>query len=168
MNKKTILLIGALLLITLWLVACSSATPTAASTPTMPPSTATVVPTVLATNTVKPSVPSSAFEMQSKSAGSVDIDVTPKVIQVGQPMAFEILMNTHSVDLSDDMTQIVILRDDQGKEYQPIAWEGQEPGGHHRGGIIKFAASASKPKYVELVIKGLAKVPERIFRWDLT
>jgi hypothetical protein len=65
------------------------------------------------------------------------------------------------------MTKVSLLRVDAGKEYKPIAWEGAGPGGHHREGKLKFAALTSKPKYVELVITGLAKVPERVFRWDL-
>lgn len=167
MNQKTILIIGTFLLLTLWLGACSSATPTIAPTPTKPPSTAAPVPTVLPNNAIKSSAPSSAFETQSQSAGSVDVDVTPKVLEVGQPLAFQIVMNTHSVDLGDDMTQITILRDETGKEYRPTTWEGQAPGGHHRSGLVKFDSLTVKPKFVELVIKGLAKIPERIFRWDL-
>lgn len=81
-------------------------------------------------------------------------------------MTFEIAMNTHSVDLGDDLTKIAILRDDAGKEYLPVAWDGPDGGGHHRSGNLQFGALSNKPKYVELVIKGLAEVPERVFRWD--
>jgi hypothetical protein len=163
MDKKSILQINIFALVALALAACSSiATPTTAPTPTNPPNTATVV---VPSNTTKSSA--SAFETKSNSGGSVDVAVTPQMLGVGQPLAFEIAMNTHSVDLSDDMTQIVTLRDDQGKEYTPTAWEGAGPGGHHRSGVIKFAALASKPKSIDLIIKGLAKVSERTFHWDL-
>lgn len=139
------------------LVACSNATPTTAPTPIV----------VAPSNAPQRSASSSAFETKNNSGGSVDVAVTPQQLDVGQPMAFEIVMNTHSVDLSDDMTQIIILRDDKGKEYNPTAWDGGEPGGHHRSGVIKFAALTSKSKSVDLVIKGLAKVSERTFHWDL-
>lgn len=155
MNRKSVFILSAMALLALLLAACSSATPTTAPTPTV------VVPS----NTDRPST--STFETKNNSGGSVDVAVTPQTLDVGQPMAFEIAMNTHSVDLSDDMTQIVTLRDDKGKEYTPTAWEGGGPGGHHRSGVIKFAALTSKPKSVELIIKGLAKVSERTFRWDL-
>ncbi len=115
---------------------------------------------------VQPSA--SAFETKSSSGGSVTVDVKPTALQVGQPIVFDIALNTHSVDLSDDLTKIAILRDDTGGEYKPTAWEGAGPGGHHREGALKFAALTRKPKYVELVIKGLATVPERVFRWDLS
>ena len=95
------------------------------------------------------------------------VDVTPMALELGKPIALEITMNTHSVDLGDDMTQIAIMRDDAGKEYKPTAWDGPDGGGHHRSGTLQFAALSNKPKYIELVIKGLAQVPERVFRWDL-
>ena len=76
-------------------------------------------------------------------------------------------MNTHSVELADEMTKVSILRDDSGNEYKPTAWEGAGPGGHHREGKLKFAAMTTQPKYIELVIKDLAKVAERSFRWEL-
>ena len=155
MNQKSIFIISALALVALSVAACSTATPTTAPTPTV------------AAPSRAPQSSASAFETKNNSGGSVDIAVTPETLEVGQPMAFEIAMNTHSVDLSDDMTQIVTLRDDQGKEYTPMAWEGAAAGGHHRNGVIKFAALTSKPKSVDLVIKGLAKVSERIFHWDL-
>jgi hypothetical protein len=97
----------------------------------------------------------------------VTVDVTPVALAVGAPAAFDVAMNTHSVDLTDDLTQTTVLRDDTGKEYQPIAWDGPGGGGHHRQGQLSFPALTGNPKYVELVIKGLAAVPERVFRWDL-
>lgn len=108
-----------------------------------------------------------AFETQSSAGGSVTVDVKPTTLMVGEPVVFDVAMNTHSVDLSDDMTKISTLRDDAGREYKPTAWDGPGGGGHHREGSIKFAALTSKPKYIELVIKGLAQVPERVFKWDL-
>ncbi len=139
------------------LAACSSS-----PTPTPPVSPASAASAKSAGKS------SSAFATKSNSGGSVDVEATPTALNVGEPMAFDIAMNTHSVDLSDDLTQMVILRDDTGKEYKPTAWEGGEPGGHHREGTLKFAALSGKPKFVELVIKGLAKIPERVFHWDLS
>lgn len=160
MNRKLVLLASILALVALLLAACgSAATPTPA--PTIAPATVQSKPT----NAPKSS--NAGLETKSNEGGGVTVDVTPTALEIGQPSAFEIVMNTHTVELDDDMTQIAILRDDAGKEYKPTAWEGQEPGGHHRGGMLKFASLTSKPRYVELVIKGLAKVPERVFRWDL-
>lgn len=156
MNTKLMLFGAGLALV---LAACNSAAaPTQAPTPTL---------TRAANTSTSAGKASSPFATKSNSGGSVDVEVTPTALNIGEPMAFDLAMNTHSVDLSDDMTQIAVLRDDAGKEYKPTAWEGGEPGGHHRAGVLKFAALTSKPKYLELVIKGLARVPERVFRWDL-
>ena len=146
MSLKIILLASTLMVT--WLVAtgCSAATPTATPAP--------------APNIVE-------FGTLSNSDGNVTVDAQLLDFQIGQPLVFEVAMNTHSVDLIDDMIKVSILRDDAGKAYRPTAWEGAEPGGHHREGKLKFAAMTTKPKYVELVIRDVAKVPERAFRWEL-
>jgi len=152
--NKPLILVAIVGLVALVLAGCTSAT------------TQTQVPT-LAPNAMSTGQSALPFATKSNSGGNVDVAVTPTALNIGEPMAFEIAMNTHSVDLSDDMTQIAILRDDAGKEYEPTAWDGGEPGGHHREGILKFTVLAGKPKSVELVIKGMAGVSERIFKWDL-
>lgn len=162
MDRKLILTSTLLVGVALLLAACSVAV---APTP-VPTQASTSAPTQSqGTSTARPKS-SEAFETKSNEGGGVTVEVTPSVLEVGKPIAFDIAMNTHSVDLSDDMTKIVILRDDAGKEYPPTAWEGPGGGGHHRSGTLKFAPLTSKPKFVELVVKGLAKVPERVFRWD--
>ena len=167
MNRKSMLLTSALALVALLLAACAGApTPTAVPAPTQAPA-ATKTATAASSSSQPAPVGSSAFETKSNSGGSVDVDVKPTALAVGEPVAFDVTMNTHSVELADDMTKIAILRDDAGKEYEATAWDGPGAGGHHREGVLKFAALTSKPKYVELVIKGLAKVPERIFKWEL-
>lgn len=162
MNQKLILLASVCTLIALVLTACSGGTtPTPAPAPTKAPAAAA---------NAQPATSSSGgggFETKSNDGGSVTVDVKPTALEVGKPIAFDVSMNTHSVDLSDDMTKITILRDEAGKEYKPTTWDGPGGGGHHREGILNFAALTNKPKFVELVIKGLAGVPERVFKWDL-
>lgn len=167
MNRKLALLMTILVLATLLLVACAGApTPTAAPVSTKAPTATSPAVSNLAASSASKSN-GAAFETQSNAGGSVTVDVKPATLIVGEPVVFDVAMNTHSVDLSDDMTKISILRDDAGQEYKPTAWDGPEGGGHHRSGSLKFAALATKSKYVELVIKGLAQVPERVFKWDL-
>ena len=166
MNRKLILFTSALALIVLLLAACAGApTPTAMPAPTRALTAASPVAGNPSTSSPKPDI--STFETKSSDGGSVTVDVKPTALVVGAPVAFDVAMNTHSVDLSDDMTKISILRDDSGKEYKPTTWDGPGGGGHHREGTLNFPSLTSKPKYVELVIKGLAKVPERVFKWDL-
>ena len=91
---------------------------------------------------------------------SVTVAVTPTDIKAGsKEWKFGVVMDTHSVELDQDMTKIAILVDDQGKEYQPINWEGPV-GGHHREGILIFNKITPIPKSLELkisVIDGAAK-----------
>lgn len=168
MTRKSGLLLSVLALVAFSLAACAGA-PTSTSAPTGQAPAASPAP-----NNASASIASTGgqpetqgFETKSNEGGSVTVAVKPTALAVGKPMEFDVAMNTHSVDLSDDLTRTAFLRDDAGKEYQPAGWDGPAGGGHHRSGTLKFPALAGKPKYVELVIKGLAKVPERVFRWDL-
>ncbi len=167
--RRPLIMFTSALLAVLLLGACAPA-----PTPTRPPAP-TQEPTATRTAASKPAAPTGSspkangatFETKSNEGGSVTVDVKPTALSVGEPVEFDIAMNTHSVDLSDDLTKIAILRDDSGKEYRPTAWEGPAGGGHHREGALMFPTLTNKPKYVELVIHGLAKVPERVFKWEL-
>ncbi|MBI5303873.1 MAG: hypothetical protein HY868_17180 [Chloroflexi bacterium] len=163
MSLKSILLAGVLMPTALILVACSGATPPTISAPPAP----TITAPTRASSTPSPATNAARFGALSNSGGSVTVDAQLLDFQLGQPLVFDVAMNTHSVELADDMTKVSILRDNAGKEYKPTGWEGAGPGGHHREGKLKFAAMTTKPQYVELVIKDLAKVPERAFRWEL-
>ena len=88
-------------------------------------------------------------------------DQLPVTIKI-TPVKFD----THSGSLDDDPTQIVVLTDDRGNAYKPIAWEGPGPGGHHREGVLVFNPVYPTPAYVELKIKNVGSIPERVFRWD--
>lgn len=108
-----------------------------------------------------------AFRSIANRGNGVTVDVKPMQFASGMPAKFEVYMNTHSVDLGVDLTTVSTLKDDQGKEYRPVSWEGDGPGGHHRSGVLEFPALEGTPKSVTLVIKDIAKVPERVFQWDL-
>jgi hypothetical protein len=108
------------------------------------------------------------FEPQSNSDQAVTVQVTPLNLPGGgETLDFEVAFNTHSVDLSFDPAAISVLRDDQGREYPAAGWEGSEAGGHHRSGVLKFAAPENTPAFVEVIIRDVAGVPERVFRWEL-
>jgi hypothetical protein len=108
-----------------------------------------------------------AYRSIASRSNGVTVDVKPMQFAAGKPAKFEVSMNTHSVDLSADLTAVSTLTDDQGKEYRPVGWEGDGPGGHHRSGVLEFPALEGTPKSVTLVIKDIASVPERVFQWEL-
>ncbi len=108
------------------------------------------------------------FESQLSNEKAVMVEVTPLNLPRGGPtFDFEVAFNTHSVDLSFDPAAISILRDDQGREYPAVAWEGAGPGGHHRSGVLRFEAPATATKFIEVIIHDVAGVPERVFQWNL-
>jgi hypothetical protein len=108
-----------------------------------------------------------AYSSLTSSEKSVTVDVRPIQLRPGQPAEFEVRMNTHSVDLSQDMVSVSTLMDEQGRNYQPVAWKGSGPGGHHRKGVLAFPVIDGSPKSVKLIIRDVADVPERTFEWKI-
>lgn len=108
--------------------------------------------------------------VQSNSGGAVTIDVEWLGERSGS-LAFDVAMNTHSVDLDQyDLGELAVLRDDEGNQYRPTLWR-SGPGGHHRKGTLTFplpdSLGSGKAKYLEMVIRGVAGVKERVLRWEL-
>lgn len=108
--------------------------------------------------------PSTTYETKTDERGSVTVEVKP--IELSPSAAewlFEVALDTHSVELDDDMAANAFLVDGEGKEYQVIVWDGDPPGGHHRKGILMFQ-SFSQIDVVQLKIRGIGGT-ERIFEW---
>lgn len=109
-----------------------------------------------------------AFQTQSNDEKAVTVEVTPlNLPQGGSTMDFEVVFDTHSVDLGFDPVAISLLRDDAGREYPATEWQGDGPGGHHRSGTLRFKVPDEVSDSVEVVIRNVAGVPERVFRWNL-
>ncbi len=109
-----------------------------------------------------------AFPAQVSEGGRVVVEVMP--LNLDQPettLHFQVAMNTHSVELDYDLTRLALLRTDQGDEVKPLRWEGSR-GGHHVNGVLYFpAVELDNAQWVEVVIRDVAGIPERVFRWDL-
>lgn len=109
-----------------------------------------------------------AQKWETKTDDQANVNVVATPLDLSPQSAgwkFDIGMNTHSVELDQDMTKSVVLIDDQGKEYKPLAWEGPT-GGHHREGTLSFSPIKPAPKSVELKITGIANTV-RTFIWQL-
>jgi len=114
------------------------------------------------------------FPARVSDAGRVVVEVTP--LNLGQSedtsvdstgLHFQVAMNTHSVELDHDLTRLAVLRTDQGDEISPLRWDGAR-GGHHVNGTLYFpAVELNGVRWVEIVIRDVDGVPERVFRWDL-
>ncbi|HZQ14143.1 MAG TPA: hypothetical protein VFB31_15160 [Pseudolabrys sp.] len=117
---------------------------------------------------IDPAWSAPALTAQTSDQAGVRVVVTPKTLGAGVKVwEFDIVMDTHTKTLNENLVQVAALVDDAGRRYAPIAWQGDAPGGHHRKGILQFSAPAEMPKSVELQISGVAGVESRAFRWDL-
>ncbi len=106
----------------------------------------------------------------SSAVGEVTIDVEWQGEENGS-LVFHVAMNTHSVNLDQyDLGELAVLRDDEGKEYGPASWDSAS-GGHHRQGTLTFplpdSLSQRKARYVEIVIRDVDDIKERILKWEL-
>ncbi|MBI3003472.1 MAG: hypothetical protein HYY54_07645 [candidate division NC10 bacterium] len=103
---------------------------------------------------------------QSVGGGGVTVEVT-WLKEAADAPSFRVVLDTHSVNLDGyRFEEIVRLRDGRGGEQAPVAVEGTEGGGHHRQATVRFAWPEPKPGELEVVVKGVAGVPERVFRWS--
>jgi len=105
---------------------------------------------------------------EKSTEGGVTVSVTPQAIAAGaKTWNFDVALNTHSQDLSDDFSKTTVLVDERGVEYRPLAWEGAGPGGHHRSGVLKFAAGEQVPEALEMRMSRPGEAKPRSFRWRL-
>jgi hypothetical protein len=82
--------------------------------------------------------------------------------------AIRLVLDTHSASLDGyQFDTIAILRDDQGKTYALEAVESASGSGHHRQAVLRFARAEADAKAVELIVKDVAGVKERTFRWSM-
>lgn len=121
------------------------------------------------------SLPVPKDRVQANKGGNVTLQVTWKAEQASsEELALSVAMDTHSEDLDQfDLSQLSVLRNDKGQEVRPSSWNAPL-GGHHRSGMLVFPLVVdSKPliaadtKYIELVIRNVSGVEERVLHWDL-
>lgn len=109
-------------------------------------------------------------QWETKSDEQVPVAITITPLEFGKDATrwrFMVVFDTHSGSLDQDPMSVVSLADDRGNAYTPTVWEGPGPGGHHREGVLVFDAISPAPAYVELKIKDVGGVPERIFKWNV-
>lgn len=83
--------------------------------------------------------------------------------------AIKLVLDTHSVNLDGyELDAIAVLRDDTGKTYPVVAVDQASGGGHHRQAVLQFGKVKPEAKIIELIVKDVAGVKERIFRWSVT
>jgi hypothetical protein len=100
---------------------------------------------------------------QTNEGGGVTIAAT--LLAQAPTITFKVALNTHSVGLDGyDLRQLATLRVDQGAPVQAGGWDAPA-GGHHREGTLSFPADAADARAIELVIREVGSVPERVLQW---
>lgn len=103
---------------------------------------------------------------QTSSQGGVNVKVTPKPPAPGATRwDFVVVLDTHSQELADDLTQTAMLVTDDGRQMKPSAWTGAGPGGHHREGVLSFPAPDPVPGGFELRLSRPGESAVRVLRW---
>jgi hypothetical protein len=108
-----------------------------------------------------------SFEARSNDTAGVSIVIKPKPIEPSATVwEFDVTMNTHVKPLTEDLTAVSVLVEGKGQRIKPIAWQGDKPGGHHRGGVLQFPAPGDTPTTFELQMSGVGGADLRTFRWE--
>lgn len=155
------LMIPILPILTLAITACASA----ASTPL--PSQPMADP--ISTESTSPKLdPATRMDDQ----GAIIFEVTPlNLNQTAESFEFNIVLTTHSIDLSMDLAAAAILTTDTGVSVNSTLWDAPRGGHHVEGKLIFPAARDGKP-----ILDGATKLtltifnvdaPNRIFEWEL-
>jgi len=98
--------------------------------------------------------------------------VTVKATWVGSSagLAFEVALDTHSVDLDGLDLRGATLQNDKGGTIAAPVWDAGK-GGHHRSGRLTFQGDPgtflASTAWIELLVPDIAGVPVRTLRWTV-
>jgi hypothetical protein len=158
------------------LVACSTTAPAKEQTTSQPSPVSNATPSPAddpaLLPTLFPNATGSSELTRTDEQGAVVVQVVP--LNLGTPadtLEFDVVMNTHSVDLSMDLASLATLSTDAGVTVQPTLWDAPL-GGHHVEGKLIFPAV----KDGKSILEGASKltltvinvdVASRVFEWEL-
>ncbi len=119
-----------------------------------------------ADNAEKMALSATDYTKEAEAAG-VKVKVSLDNPGEAAPPVFTITLDTHSVDIGQFKIEgSLALRDDAGKTYGP-SLVSESGSSHHRSITIEFKDADITPlPYAEVIIKGLAGIDERVFRFD--
>ena len=174
-NKKNFGILIGLFTLVLLSVSCSQGTsqpgssaptvsPTATPDLSQPPASKEAIITEL--------IPQGKMAQRNESNNVTIEAVLQSKLTVGsKELTFNVTMDTHSVNLDVyDLAGMATLRNSQGQQFKATSWQAPK-GGHHRSGTLDFKSDQpilqQDTKYIELLIKDVANVPERVLLWEL-
>ncbi len=156
--KRTFL--PAILTLPIFLAACS-----AASTP--PPTDSQLDPVSTESTT-----PANDSATRMDEQGAIIFEITPLNLDAPtDTVEFDVVLTTHSIDLSMDLATLSTLTTDTGISVESTLWDAPL-GGHHVEGKLIFPATKDGKSILEGATKLTLTItnvdaPSRIFEWDL-
>jgi hypothetical protein len=164
-SRSAIPLLASLLLV---LAACGSSAANSPATGALP---STATPSPLPTGAVDGALGAAASgePMEQRDEGG---GVTVKATWVGSTagVAFEVALDTHSIDLDGFDLRDATLLNDSGVTMADPVWDADK-GGHHRSGRLAFQGDPgpflASTAWIELSVPDIAGVPVRTLRWAL-
>lgn len=154
-------IIPILLVLTLVITACTSVT--SSPLPSQPTSDS------VSTDSASPEFD---FATRMDDQGAIIFEVTPlNLDQTTESLEFNIVLTTHSIDLSMDIASTATLSTDTGVSVNATLWDAPRRGHHVKGKLIFPATQEGKSilngaTELTLTITNV-DVPTRIFEWDL-
>jgi len=122
-----------------------------------------VVIAVLAAVFAVAAAASEVLEPKTSNHGGVSVTVAPRNVS-GNVWEFEVVMDTHTEPLNDDLARSAVLVIPEGE--LPASWSGDGPGGHHRKGLLTFKAPASPPAMITIRLARPGEAQARSFQWE--
>lgn len=147
------ILLPVFLTLSIVLTACS------ATSTSLPPST-------------ESSSPSNDSATRTDQQGAIIFEITPLNLDAPtDTLEFDVVMDTHSVDLSMDLATLSTLTTDTGVSVDATLWDAPL-GGHHVEGKLIFPVMLDGNSILEGVTKLTLTIvnvdaPTRIFEWEL-
>jgi len=79
-----------------------------------------------------------------------------------QTLAFEVVLNTHSIDLDDIDFQKSVILEASGQKFSPVEVK-TEGAGHHRSAVVKFSR---RPSPVKIIFQETSEINTQEFTFD--
>lgn len=157
-----------LLTLTLILAACSTAS-SSDQTPPQPDPVSTQSPDAVSGESDSSSNDSAT---RIDEQGAIIFEITPlNLVSPTDTYEFDVVLTTHSIDLSMDLATFATLTTDTGISVTSTLWDAPRGGHHVEGKLIFPAAKDGKP-----ILEGATKLtltilnvdaPTRVFEWEL-
>lgn len=110
-------------------------------------------------------------ESREDAQGAVTVIVTGKILSAEpETLDFEVVMDTHSVELNMDLAPLATLTTDTGMSVDGLVWD-TDQSGHHVSGVLSFPATVNSisildgAREVTLTIRDV-DAAERTFIWQ--